>query len=399
MDRSHWMKDLWDQIKVRKPWQILLPGTHNSGIYSALNTVWVRNQDMDIGAQLNAGIRWFDLRVTKAPPPVLTFHHSGYFPPSSEQAVLGAFEQIHNFAQANDHEVFALNLCAGYGSTLRAEDAAELRNTAIDWFQEWLVPADFWPDCTLENIVNAGKRIIVLSGLAPDPDPQKAGLMWDNRGGQYSWTTWDGYQSGGKHTLDERLAFIRNRVSTSLAQRVQARDSRFFCADCMAYEGAAGTSCAPTVNSHVGTWIDAWSKDISINFAMNVFSVDFFEQGADIVGKLLELNQNLPPIPYWAGPTKSALSPQPMPSDQGLLERRELPHFRGDDSFMEQCADKTLAGLELNYDKYKQEYLTKGSLGEDSMAELSAKIPSEMVSEYLKWLQAVVVDRNKAQTG
>lgn len=388
MDYSHWMKDTWDTIKTRKPWQILLPGTHNSGVYSAWNTIWVRNQALNIGAQLKGGIRWFDLRVTKSPPPVLTFHHSGCFPPPPDQSVPTAFEQIHDFAQANDHEILVLNLSAGFGSSLRGDDVSELRDSAIDWFKEWLVPTDFTPDYSLQNMIAAGKRIIVLSGLEPHPDPQKAKLLWDNRNNQFVQSTWDDYQSGEKHSFDDKLAWLHDRVSTSLRNRAQTMDSKFFCAEYMIYDYNGGipwgTTCASKVNSDLVTWLDTWSQDRSLNFAMNVFTVDFFEQGADVVGKIVGLNQNLPPIPLMASAPK-----QPIPPAQGHLTRRELPHFRGDDSFSEQCAKKTLADLGLNYDKYKQEYLATGVLGKDLMMELSTKIPPSMISEYLKWFQAV----------
>ncbi len=43
--------------------QLSIPATHNSLTYDA--TLAAQDQDIDIGAQLNAGIRWFDLRLAE----------------------------------------------------------------------------------------------------------------------------------------------------------------------------------------------------------------------------------------------------------------------------------------------------------------------------------------------
>jgi hypothetical protein len=69
------MTDRREQLKGRQVFDIAMPGTHNSGIFAWPNTIGVRNQDADIAAQLNGGIRVFDIRVMTLNG-VYMMHHS-----------------------------------------------------------------------------------------------------------------------------------------------------------------------------------------------------------------------------------------------------------------------------------------------------------------------------------
>ena len=64
-DYSNWMRYIWDHIKAREMWRILLPGTHNSGVFSALNTWPVRCQDKTFSNNSQAvfGVLIFVLQI------------------------------------------------------------------------------------------------------------------------------------------------------------------------------------------------------------------------------------------------------------------------------------------------------------------------------------------------
>src|SRR5574337_1400818 len=116
MDTANWMRDIWDQIKRREIWRILLPGSHDSGAFSWMNATPVRTQDKNIQEQLEGGIRVFDIRVTEAIPSVFVMHHGGFYPwiiVDRSQFLNTALEQMKSFASEHDHEIFVVRLSPG----------------------------------------------------------------------------------------------------------------------------------------------------------------------------------------------------------------------------------------------------------------------------------------------
>ncbi|KAJ3199744.1 hypothetical protein HK099_003027 [Clydaea vesicula] len=67
-NNADWMANLKDVINDRKIFQIDLPGAHHGGFvsvpwYLAIPGVWAKCQNQGLTSNLNAGIRYFDLRI------------------------------------------------------------------------------------------------------------------------------------------------------------------------------------------------------------------------------------------------------------------------------------------------------------------------------------------------
>ena len=114
-------EDKWEQLKYRQIFDVAMPATHNSGAFSWLNTIMVRCQDVDIEAQLNGGIRVFDIRVTKRAGTCMT-HHGGVT--ADGQELDTAIDQFARFVREHPSEKVVIEL----GSNLGDGDLPALRD-------------------------------------------------------------------------------------------------------------------------------------------------------------------------------------------------------------------------------------------------------------------------------
>ncbi len=128
---ERWMHDLAPQLHYRKLSEIVIPGSHDTDTYGLskapypatfqdLAWPYARTQNEDITAQLNTGIREFDLRVTGVLLRTGTVdyfaNHGGIISPWLRFSDL--LDQIRDWTLANGHEqeIILLNMSiTGYG--------------------------------------------------------------------------------------------------------------------------------------------------------------------------------------------------------------------------------------------------------------------------------------------
>ncbi|MBL9102512.1 MAG: ricin-type beta-trefoil lectin domain protein [Myxococcales bacterium] len=184
--RSRWMQDIWDAIAHRPLNRIALPGTHDSGTYSmtrdseiardapsvswqtrtlaetrARTLDWARTQNLSLAQQLQAGVRYLDLRVMDrdGDPKNLYIVHSMY-----GSRVETMLDQIATFLDENPREIVLLRL--GMNSRDALTDAGKLHliNTLVrPRFADLLVPRSMGPTVTPDALWRAGKRLVVIA--------------------------------------------------------------------------------------------------------------------------------------------------------------------------------------------------------------------------------------------
>jgi hypothetical protein len=209
---STWMSDLWDQISKVPVKGIAMPGTHDSSTYNIPSGDIAKNQSVDYTGQLNAGARWFDMRVG-----YLTYSSPGfaYFPDGSLAAcdagiapwdsdfymyghytvctnvkVADVLDQVRQFLDTHPKEIviLAMSTYISNSANNRSSDFEQLvenhlktptngsyiygNNASYCEGQKPCAGQTLPQDVTPEMLVNANTRVIIVSigGDAPKID-------------------------------------------------------------------------------------------------------------------------------------------------------------------------------------------------------------------------------------
>ena len=114
--------------------------------------------------QLEAGIRYFDLRVTAIK------HHFYWHHGFVGDRVECGINQIYNFASQNPREVLILSFSKFYQHTKDNQITHRMSNGTLEVFAQMLVkllhgnlvPSDIAPNPLIEDVLQTGRNIIVL---------------------------------------------------------------------------------------------------------------------------------------------------------------------------------------------------------------------------------------------
>ena len=181
LDYSRWMEQLTKSIAKRTIRQVVLPGSHDAGTASISPSsplspdapdlahivpstiigpticAWSRAQGVHLGEQLEAGIRYFDLRVARNDADgKLYFAHSMF-----GDDVLNSIEQISKFLRIHSRELLILDF--QHFLNLSAADHASLAETIEAAFGGILIPppqGGVFP--TLESVWSSRQQVIVV---------------------------------------------------------------------------------------------------------------------------------------------------------------------------------------------------------------------------------------------
>lgn len=291
-DFANWMGELWEHLEDRCIWHVMLPATHNSGVFSALNTIGVRNQDRSIGEQLQGGVRAFDIRVMKGHG-TYVMHHNGLYPPDGSQHLEPALQQMKEFAAAHPREIMVVRL-AGDRLNNDARDIKLVRDMLLRYLEPHLVPyvgAD--PQAyLLRKIREQNKNIVLLlskcgQGCGPKNLFWPKGMLED---------TWDGFQSDCCITPAEKMRRLKPHIEGYLRKREEKEPKQGF----LYKSGLIWTiniyhAATFIVGPPLCQWLDEWSKNPALSPYMNIVAVDFFNtNNSQVIGKIVELNRNLP---------------------------------------------------------------------------------------------------------
>jgi hypothetical protein len=191
MSNATWMSDMASKVGGRKLKEVALPGTHDSGTYGIsansdfspdnpngakdfikkyLESVpyldlpakkvfagWAKSQGKNITDQLEAGIRYLDLRVSRRSGNDMYIVHGMY-----AENVNVVIDAVHTFVTNNDKEIVILDFNHFYEMTTDSHNA--LVSKLISTFGDILAPRSFTVDATVNDLWAKRQRVIVLYG-------------------------------------------------------------------------------------------------------------------------------------------------------------------------------------------------------------------------------------------
>jgi hypothetical protein len=154
-----WMEDHLPAWGGRKLSQLVLPASHDAGLYQGGPLGWGQTQCLSIYDQLRVGVRWFDLRPKWVRQKFVIYHGPIAGPDLAE-----VLADLRKFASQEHHELIYLKLSHFEG----IDDATYVQLTALleDQLSPWVFtgvsPAKRLADITLSEYVQSGTKIIVL---------------------------------------------------------------------------------------------------------------------------------------------------------------------------------------------------------------------------------------------
>ena len=311
--RPHWMADCGSMIGGTALASLVLPGTHDSATYAInrdsmvapsqdipawVNAAyalpfagpvimqiianWSRTQALDTTAQLNAGIRYFDLRVVLQGGVFYTVH--GMYGSPLTQVV----NSVASFLAQNTKEVVILDFNHLYGIT----DHAPLIQMLISAFGDKLAPKTYSPTSKLNDLWATGRQVIVTYADAatanayPQIWPQSTiSSPWPNTDNQDTLKSrMDGYLT----SRDPNKLFVLQGILTPTGSTIGMG----------VLPGNPGSiaDLATPLTPQITTWVQAWRAR-----NLNIVIVDWFTASPNYVDTLIQLN-------LWKGLIKSVWS-------------------------------------------------------------------------------------------
>lgn len=182
-DYSDWMKSLPESLHSIPLNHLAIPGTHDSftfhldesgsvatgapGAVQGLATVfgslakkiisnWSKTQSLGVDAQLKAGVRYFDIRVSGRPGSSELFIVHGLYGPTVESCM----ESLATFLDEHCCEIVLLDFNHFYDMDSAAHD--RLIKALIDRFSSKMCPVMDMSELTLEMMWSAGLQLIVF---------------------------------------------------------------------------------------------------------------------------------------------------------------------------------------------------------------------------------------------
>jgi hypothetical protein len=95
-DHARWMEDLYSTIHNRYLWQIVMPASHDAGMYQ-MTLPEARTQDLSIRGQLQGGVRYFDLRPAyDSDHDLFYINHNGISGATLDEVLQDVYDFMHN---------------------------------------------------------------------------------------------------------------------------------------------------------------------------------------------------------------------------------------------------------------------------------------------------------------
>jgi hypothetical protein len=285
-DYAHWMQK---HIATDKSiFEIAMISTHNAGIYSGYTTIGWKCQDLDIGQQLERGVRSFDLRVaySNMNQEFLMAHAGSYpgagFTKRDRQDYVTALEMIRTFIDSTK-EFVVLLLTFDPADEANPEARKALGQLLLDTTK--LVLGNLIYDkavstgLTYGALIDSSRRIIVAISetkgefLAPP---------WAQTALQLRHSNWEDAQSDWKKSESDKLALVLKNGRASFAERAATikagtRDAVFQVAAFNVWTLNIGLYAQDTLNPAVAELLAECIENPAIRKGINLVEVDFFD--------------------------------------------------------------------------------------------------------------------------
>jgi hypothetical protein len=160
-DRNNWMGDLPDAIRSKTLRDIVIPGSHDAGMYCNVPE-GAKTQDQTIYEQLQGGIRYFDIRVMSGDPQKIYHGSSGAYVCDSVDTVMG---DVKRFMQEGHKELVILKLShfLNFGDCKVTGEYHRLRASITDRLDPWLYKGSDDPaNVRLNTLIDDGGKVVVV---------------------------------------------------------------------------------------------------------------------------------------------------------------------------------------------------------------------------------------------
>lgn len=286
-----WMAKFHDKTIMA----IVIPGTHDSATHAISRTSsiakgddmakvkwlkglaplfiapWAKAQSLSIAKQLEAGVRYLDLRIVYRDSKKMHYTCHGLY----SQKIDTVIEDIKNFIAKNKTEIIIVDIQKLYnmGNTHQ-----ELINKFSSAFQGKLADGNCLSK-TLGNLAAAGQQIILLCG----DSTITANASFLNRG-SFIDSKWH-EQTSVKGLKEKISAYSAPANKVFVIQAVLTPDGKTIAKGTV--PGIAGSlkALAKKVNKELPSWMSEWK---SSGKRINVVMVDFITP--DLANKIIALN-------------------------------------------------------------------------------------------------------------
>jgi hypothetical protein len=158
-DRASWMQDRVARLGNRRLAELVLPASHDAGMYTGGLSTVAQTQDLPIGGQLRAGIRYFDLRLKWTGSKFVIAH--AFIPGPDLTEVL---DDITAFALESIQELVILKFSHfdNIDEKIYPKLVHEIQTRLGPWLVTSTPDGKRLADVTLEEFVQRGPALLVV---------------------------------------------------------------------------------------------------------------------------------------------------------------------------------------------------------------------------------------------
>lgn len=169
-DRANWMRDRLDRLGGKRVRELVMPASHDSGMYTDGLSVVAKTQELSIYGQLAYGIRYFDLRLKyDAGDERIDIHHGGVEGPTLAE-VLADIAQFAGESGRRELCIFDFSHFEDFGPASDSSAYQQFVEEVEEALGDWLFtakPADRrLADLTLQEYI--GQKTALLVTVADD---------------------------------------------------------------------------------------------------------------------------------------------------------------------------------------------------------------------------------------
>lgn len=259
-----WMTALPDDLNLTS---LSIPGTHDTMTYGMPDDERLQCQIWNLTVQLNAGLRYFDIRARLQDDTLKIYHADGFTGYDYSDVILPMFD----FLDQNPGEAIIMRLKdegppLGDHNTITFEDALNNYHLELSGRASKHIYSPYSPSAPLPNLGSLRARILLLQNFQSRyPDQHPYGLAWE--GPQMIledlWVIPDVYH------LDEKWSAIRSALEDAAVSSSPYNNSALYLSHVSASVGvlpiqaAAGPSnrSVEGMNDLTGKWLRDFAEE------------------------------------------------------------------------------------------------------------------------------------------
>lgn len=286
-----WMSHLPDSLNLTS---LSIPGTHDTMTYSIGSEV-LQCQNYNLTVQLNAGLRYFDIRARLENDTLQIYHADGYTGHSYQDVLLSMF----SFLDSNPSESIIMRLKQEGGPIGTNNSITFEESFNSYWHTNPLTSAGatkhfhtFNYSSPLPTIGSLRSKIFILQNFPSTISPNHYGIAWeaDQMALEDDWIVPDVYH------LPEKWAAIKSaleQASTDIQDNKKLYLAHVSASvGVLPIEAAAGPKnrTATGMNDETGRWLEKYDHDAKYGGRTGVVILDF--PGQRLIKDILQRNKH-----------------------------------------------------------------------------------------------------------